>query len=204
MEEKNFKKYWDQIHLKYTSKYDNWLNKYLNLFNKKSIIIELGCGRAYCSKYLLDNNYKNIIACDFSHEVIKIVNDSIPELKTMIFDMGKVFPFNDNSINVIIADLCLHYFDLNTTKIIFNKMYRSLKKDGLLIARVNSDDDNCIPKNSEEIEKSFYYDGKICKRFFSKEDIELLADKFKILNLIQTNMDRYEKEKKVWEFCLKK
>jgi hypothetical protein len=57
-------KYWDKIHLQYNSTYDNWLNKYVYLFNKNSRIIELGCGRAYCSKYLLDNGFKNIVACD--------------------------------------------------------------------------------------------------------------------------------------------
>ena len=46
-------KYWDKIHLKYTSTYDEWLNKYINLFKKDNFIIELGCGRAYCITYLI-------------------------------------------------------------------------------------------------------------------------------------------------------
>ena len=35
-------KYWDQIHVKYNSSYDGWLNKYVHLFSKNSRIIELG------------------------------------------------------------------------------------------------------------------------------------------------------------------
>ena len=65
--------YWDRIHLQYTSTYDEWLNKYVHLFNKDSRVVELGCGRAYCSKYLLENGFKNIVACDISKEVLKIV-----------------------------------------------------------------------------------------------------------------------------------
>lgn len=197
--------YWDDIHLKYTSKYDGWLDKYTNLFNKEDSIIELGCGRAYCSNQLLNNGFKHIIACDFSEEVLKIINKEIPNLKTMSFDMSKGLPFKDNSINIIIADLSLHYFNQETTKFIFEDIYRILKKDGYLIARVNStNDDNHISENSIEIEKNFYYDGKIYKKFFEREDFDLFFNNFEVCNLQQKNMSRYDKPKILWEFCIKK
>lgn len=198
-------KYWDKIHLQYNSTYDNWLNKYVHLFSKNSRIMELGCGRAYCSKYLLDNGFKNIVACDISQEVIKIVNSSIPELKTLLFDMSNGLPFSDNSKDVIIADLSLHYFDLNTTNYIFDEIYRVLANDGLLIARVNATNDELhIPNNSKEIEDNFYYDGNIYKRFFEYKDFNSLFDGFDVCNLVQENMSRYEKPKILWEFCIKK
>lgn len=197
-------KYWNEIHLKYTSNYDRWLNKYINLFKKEHFIIELGCGRAYCSKYLLNNGFKNIIACDFSEEVLKIVNKEVPNLKTMLFDMSKGLPFKDNSVNIIIADLSLHYFDLATTKLIFKDIHRILKKDGYLIARVNSTNDSKhIPENSKEIEENFYFDGRIYKRFFKKEDFEVLFTNFEVCKLEQQNMNRYEETKILWEFCIK-
>ena len=197
--------YWDKIHLQYNSTYDNWLNKYVHLFNKNSRVVELGCGRAYCSKYLLDNGFKNIIACDISKEVLKMVNSSIPELKTLLFDMSNGLPFSDNSKDVIIADLSLHYFDLNTTNFIFDEIYRVLTTDGLLIARVNATNDKLhIPDNSKEIEKNYYYDGDIYKRFFEYNDFNTLFNGFDVCNLTQENMDRYEKPKMLWEFCIKK
>lgn len=201
----NLDKYWDEIHLKYTSTYDGWLDKYIELFNKEDSIIELGCGRAYCSKELLRLGYKNIIATDFSKEVLKIVNKEIPNLETMILDITKRLPYEDNSINIIIADLSLHYFNQETTKFIFQDIYRVLKKDGYLIARVNSvNDNNHIPLNSKEIEENFYYDGIIYKRFFKKDDFDLLFTNFNIYNLEQKKMSRYEKSKTLWEFCIKK
>lgn len=197
--------YWDNIHLKYNSTYDNWLNKYLSLIDKEDSIIELGCGRAYCSKYLLNNNYKNIIACDFSEEVLKIIKKENPSLKIKLFDMSNGLPFKDNSINIIIADLCLHYFDSKTTKYMFDEIYRVLKKDGYLIARVNScSDKNYIPKNSIQIEKNYYYDGTIYKKFFEEKDFNELFKKYEIHTLIQNKMTRYEKTKILWEFCIKK
>lgn len=198
-------KYWDRIHLKYNSGYDEWLNKYMHLLKKDNLIIELGCGRAYCSNYLFNNGFRNIVACDFSEEVLKIVNKENLFLKTLLFDMGNGLPFENDSIDVIIADLSLHYFDLSTTTFVFDEIYRVLKDDGYLIARVNATNDKLhIPDNAEEIEKNFFYDGNIYKRFFDKQDFETLLKNFEIHNLEQKNMNRYEKPKILWEFCVKK
>ncbi len=198
-------KYWDNIHIKYESCYDGWLDKYLKYFNKKDFIVELGCGRAYSSKYLLEKGFNDIKACDFSEEVLKIVNKECPCLKTELFDISEGLPFEDNSINIIVADLCLHYFNHEKTKYIFDEIYRVLKDGGYLVARVNSlNDKNNFLENASELEKNFYYDGKIYKRFFDKADLEELFNKFEICNLEEKNMGRYEKPKVLWDFCIKK
>ncbi len=201
----NFDKYWDNIHLKYNSTYDGWLNKYINLINKNDIIIELGCGRAYCSNYLLKNNFKNITACDFSNKALEIVNKENPNLETMLFDMSLGLPFKDCSTNIIIADLCLHYFNNTTTNYIIDEIYRVLKPNGYLIARVNSANDKLhIPIGAKEIEKNLFYDGQIYKKFFDQTDLNTLFKKFKICYMQEENMSRYEKTKILWEFCLRK
>ena len=202
---KKLSEYWDNIHIKYSSCYDNWLDKYIHLFNQSNIIIELGCGRAYSSNYLFKLGFKNITASDFSKQALDIVNKENPELKTMLFDISEEFPFESSSIDIIIADLSLHYFDKNTTKLIFDEIYRVLKSGGYLIARVNSANDKLhIPTISKEIEDNFYYDGNLYKRFFNKTDFDLLFKNFKIHNLEEKHMTRYIKEKVLWEFCVKK
>ena len=197
--------YWDKIHLQYTSSYDGWLDKYLSFFKPNGKVVELGCGRAYCSKYLLEQGYKNIIVCDISQEVLRIVNNEEPKLKTMLFDMSEGLPFQDNSIDVIVADLSLHYFDHDTTLYIFDEIYRVLNDNGILVGRVNATTDKLnIPKNAIEVEKNFYYDGNIYKRFFEENDFPILFRKFEIKDLIQENMSRYDWPKVLWKFCLKK
>ena len=201
----NLDKYWDKIHLKYNSTYDGWLNKYINLINKNDVIIELGCGRAYCSNYLFKNKFKDITACDFSNKALEIVNKENPNLKTMMFDMSLGLPFKDSSINVVIADLCLHYFNNTTTNYIIDEIYRVLKPNGYLIARVNSANDKLhIPIDAKELEKNLFYDGQIYKKFFNQTDLNTLFKKFKICYMQEKNMSRYEKPKILWEFCLKK
>lgn len=107
--------------------------------------------------------------------------------------------------NIIIADLSLHYFNKSTTKFLFNEIYRVLTPNGYLIARVNSlNDKQHIPVNAEEIENNFYYDGKIYKRFFEKNDFDILLSNFEICNLEEKDMSRYEKPKILWEICVKK
>ena len=197
-------KYWDRIHLQYQSSYDEWLNKYVYLFNENDRIIELGCGRAYCSKYLLDNGFLNIMACDISGEVLKIVHDTIPNLKTLQFDMSDGLPFDDNSVNIIIADLCLHYFDATTTVFLLDEIHRVLIDNGLLIGRVNATNDSLhIPPNASEIEENYYFDGNIYKRFFESKDFETLFSEFEIEYLELKEMNRYERPKMLWEFCIK-
>lgn len=201
----NLDKYWDKIHLKYTSTYDNWFNKYIHLLNKSDKIIELGCGRAYTSLYLLDNGFSDVTACDFSTEVINILNTEHKELNTSVFDISEKLPFKDDEINVIIADLCLHYFDSKKTKEILNEIYRVLKSGGYLIGRVNSANDKYhIPLSAKVLEKNFYYDGEIYKKFFEGKEFKELFENFKILSLEEKHMDRYEKPKTLWEFCIKK
>lgn len=201
----NLDKYWDKIHLKYTSTYDNWFNKYIHLLNKSDKIIELGCGRAYTSLYLLNNGFSDVTACDFSTEVINILNTEHKELNTSVFDIREKLPFKDDEINVIIADLCLHYFDSKKTKEILNEIYRVLKSGGYLIGRVNSANDKYhIPLSAKVLEKNFYYDGEIYKKFFEEKEFKELFENFKILSLEEKHMDRYEKPKTLWEFCIKK
>lgn len=201
----NLDKYWDKIHLKYTSTYDNWFDKYIHLLNKNDKIIELGCGRAYTSLYLLDNGFSDVTACDFSTEVINILNTEHKELNTSVFDISEKLPFKDDEINVIIADLCLHYFDSKKTKEILNEIYRVLKSGGYLIGRVNSANDKYhIPLSAKVLEKNFYYDGEIYKKFFERKEFKELFENFKILSLEEKHMDRYEKPKTLWEFCIKK
>ena len=198
-------KYWDNIHKNYTSCYDGWLDKYIDLLKKDDVIVELGCGRAYTSNYLMKQGFNNITACDFSEEVLRIVREENKNLKTMNFDMSRGLPFNDNSIDIIIADLSLHYFNNKTTQYIINEIYRVIKSGGYLIGRVNSvNDSNHMSPNMKQIENHFFYDGAIYKRFFDKEELKRYFNKFEIYRMEEEKMDRYEKPKVLLEFCMMK
>lgn len=200
----NFNLYWDDIHRKYNSTYDDWLNKYTKLFRKDFKFVELGCGRAYCSNYLISEGFSDVIATDFSSEVLKMVQEENKDLQTMLFDMTGGLPFGDNSVDVVIADLCLHYFDNEMTKYIIKEISRVLKKDGYLLVRVNSTKEVQKKNNLEKIEHNFYFEGNIYKRYFDEEDCYYYFKDFKVYYLQESAMDRYDNPKVLWELCLRK
>lgn len=200
----NFNLYWDDIHKKYNSTYDDWLNKYTKLFRKDFKFVELGCGRAYCSNYLISEGFSDVIATDFSSEVLKMVQKENKDLQTMLFDMTGGLPFGDNSVDVVIADLCLHYFDSEMTKYIIKEISRVLKKDGYLLVRVNSTKEVQKKNSLEKIEHNFYFEGNIYKRYFDEEDCYYYFKDFKVYYLQESAMDRYDNPKVLWELCLRK
>lgn len=200
----NFNLYWDDIHKKYNSTYDDWLNKYTKLFRKDFKFVELGCGRAYCSNYLISEGFSDVIATDFSSEVLKMVQEENKDLQTMLFDMTGGLPFGDNSVDVVIADLCLHYFDNEMTKYIIKEISRVLKKDGYLLVRINSTKEVQKKNNLEKIEHNFYFEGNIYKRYFDEEDCYYYFKDFKVYYLKESAMDRYDNPKVLWELCLRK
>ncbi len=200
----NFNLYWDDIHKKYNSTYDDWLNKYTKLFRKDFKFVELGCGRAYCSNYLISEGFSDVIATDFSSEVLKMVQKENKDLQTMLFDMTGGLPFGDNSVDVVIADLCLHYFDSEMTKYIIKEISRVLKKDGYLLVRVNSTKEVQKKNNLEKIEHNFYFEGNIYKRYFDGEDCYYYFKDFNVYYLQESAMDRYDNPKVLWELCLRK
>lgn len=195
--------YWDDIHKKYNSSYDGWFDKYISLINKKDNILELGCGRAYVSNRLFELGYRNVVASDFSEEALRIVRDINPSIKTMNIDITSDIHFEDESINVLVADLCLHYFDSKTTALIIKKLYNLLSKNGYLIARVNSVNDNKF-KDQKEIEPGYYFDGLVYRKFFDSDELRKLLSDFDICYLEEEKMDRYEKNKILIEFCAQK
>ena len=200
-------KEWDKIHSQYIASYDDWLKPYEDIImkNREAKIIELGCGRAYASCYLMSQGLKNILACDFSEVVIKKLEEEQPHLKTMLFDMVDGLPFEDNSVDIIIADLCLQYFNEKQTKQLIFEIYRVLKPQGYLIGRVNSTKDIEHGANDgEKIERNFYFVNQMYKRFFEESDFKKFFSEFKQVDLKEEKMERYVKPKILWTFFYQK
>ena len=187
--------------------YDLWLDKYKDILEKSrnTKIIDLGCGSGNNSIYLSERNYRGI-SCDYSKEALNIVKKYIRNFEIVEMDLTKKFPFENESAEVIIADLSLHYFDDNTTKSILNEIKRVLKNNGCLIARVNTIKDiNFNAGNGKAIEKHFYLTKEGYKRFFDEEDIQKYFGVFEIQRIEETVMNRYGAEKKCFEIvCINK
>jgi SAM-dependent methyltransferase len=187
-------------------KIDDWLDKFINIIDDcKTPILDLGCGYGNDTLYLM-NKGKKVISCDQSSNVIKNIKKNIPDVyDTKHFNMLDGLPFEDNSFQVIIDDLCLHYFREKDTFMIINELKRIIVNGGYLIFRVNSINDvNHGAGKGIEIEPHLYSTtDRGLKRFFNKEDILYFFKGFEIEYLNEEIMTRYKLEKRLYR-CLAK
>ena len=95
----------------------------------------------FITLYLINKN-KQVISCDQSSNASNNIKKNFPEVyDTKCFNMLDGMPFDNNSFELIIADLCLHYFKEKDTFELLNEIRRILTVGGRLIFRVNSVND---------------------------------------------------------------
>lgn len=184
---------------------DDWLDRFADVIEATTLpIIDLGCGGGNNTKTLVEMG-KQVICCDQSHTAISDIQKNFPEVQTKLMNMLDGFDFADNSTEVVIADLSLHYFRLADTRAILDELRRILVPGGHIFLRVNTTDDvNHGAGEGEEIEPHLYLtkDGFL-KRFFDEEDVRSVFDGFEIEFMEKQKMLRYKSEKQVFCVALK-
>lgn len=210
IEKDNSLLYWNNLHKKYNRediKIDNWLDSFSNIIDNCSTpILDLGCGSGNDTLYLI-NKGKKVISCDQSINAIENIKKNFIEVyDTKCFNMLDGMPFDNNSFDIIIADLCLHYFREKDTFRILNEIKKILNKKGYLIFRVNSINDvNHGAGVGKEIEHHLYQtNDKRLKRFFDEKDIRYFFKEFDIEYLNEEIMTRYKLEKKLYRCLVRK
>lgn len=201
--------YWNKIHENYERnniKVDNWLDSFETIIsNCKGAVLDLGCGGGNDTLYLIEKG-KRVIACDQSINAIKNIQKNFPEVaETKCFNMLDGLAFEDDSFEIVCADLCLHYFTEKDTDKILKEIQRVLRPEGHLFVRVNSVNDvNHGAGQGEEVEPHLYKTSEgMLKRFFDEADVRRLFGDFEILFCEEQNMLRYKLEKRVYCVCLK-
>ena len=183
-------------------KNDPWLEKWLDLIQKKSAggrVLELGCGSGRDTADLLAAGC-NVTAMDISRENLMECAMVAPKADILQMDLGKPLPFANHSASIIIASLSLHYFSWAVTMQIASEIRRCIKADGLLLTRLNSLNDCHHGSTSTlEIEPNFYNVGTGTKRFFDETSVRLFLQDWDIQFLEENIIDRYRKPKYIWE-----
>ena len=198
---------WDEY---YTNKQetsdDKWLIKYGDVFDKlmPGKILDLGCGNGSNLQFLMTKS-KDIYAFDYSEKAIDFLKKKY-NVNATVSDIRNVMPYNDSFFNIVISDLSLHYFSEEETYKILNEINRIMKAQSILIARVNSINDiNHGAGKGKELEKNYYENEGIKKRFFDKGMIEMMFGSiFDIIKMEEKKTIKYEDEKILWELTLAK
>lgn len=184
---------------------DLWLDKYLNIINliPKGKALDLGCGLGQYTKYLSGKGFK-VISGDISIEVLERLKQDIPNANIIELDMSEKLPFEDNTFDLVFANLSIHYFDKETTEKVLKEIKRIVKNGGYFIGSVNSVKVFELMKGEiKELEPNYYYENGRNIRLWDKEQFDYFfkAYSFKVLEEITTS--RWNRIKIMWEFIAK-
>ena len=181
---------------------DLWLDKWIPLLKQKSangLILELGCGYGQDTLTLSSVGCK-VIATDLSRGNLSTTQLTVPHADVVQLNHGHLLPFANDSADVIVASLSLHYFTWTVTMQIEAELKRCLKTNSILLARFNSINDfNYGALSSDAIEPNFYQVGTSTKRFFDEASVRAFLHGWDIQFLEENIIHRYEKPKSVWE-----
>lgn len=178
----------------------SWLIPWMEFIRKhaeNNLLLELGCGEGLDSRVLSDHGF-NVIPLDINFESLAECSE-IEGCFPVQADVSARLPFPDSSFGIVLASLCLHYFDWATTLQIIADVRRVLTSTGMLLLRVNSIEDvNFGAGKGIELEQDYYLNGTRTKRFFDRPAVESILKDMHIQSLEHQTIDRYGKDKQVW------
>ena len=164
-------------------------------------ILELGCSSGRDTVHLV--KLGNVIATDIRVESLEKCARRVSDATLLSLDLSQPLPFNNDSFGFILASLSIHYFPWDVTERIVDEMKRCLSPVGGCIVRVNSSNDKNYGASSEDyIEPNYYRVGTKTKRFFDLESIQRLFHDWHVRLVTERQIDRYRKNKWVWEVML--
>lgn len=183
---------------------DIWINKYEDIINEipKGKCLDLGCGIGQYTKYFKEKGFE-VISFDISDIALETLKSNMPDAKTKKLDMAQTFPLANESFDVVVANLSIHYFDYETTKKLLNEIKRVLKKGGYFIGSVNSTKTYNLLIEPKKIEDNYYKEMDRYVRLWNKEQFDDFFKDFEKILLEEVTTTRWNKIKIMWEFIYK-
>lgn len=189
---------------------DTWLDSWLQELRSAAPnprVLELGCDTGRDTIWLVKHGF-SVVATDVSSNALQSCARAAPPAQCVQHDLREPLPFPDQSFGIVIASLCLHYFDWSSTIAAVDEIRRCMSPPGLFLCRVNSVRDYLHGAGQgEEIEPGFYrqdarYSGS--KRFFSADDLNRLFPRrqWRELSRREVTIHRYTQPKVAWELAL--
>lgn len=184
---------------------DLWIEKYADTFNKisKGKALDLGCRLGQYTQYLMTKGY-DVVSSDISIEVLNRLKSNISNANIKQLDMSKPLPFEDNSFDLVFANLSIHYFDRETTINLLKEIKRIIKNEGYFIGSVNSSKTfKFIEGSAKELEKNYYFENGRNVRLWNQEQFDEFFKEFILEELHEVETTRWNRTKIMWEFIAK-
>ena len=185
---------------------DAWVDKYEQIISKYSgKLLDLGCGVGQYSKYFYDKGF-SVTSADISERALAYLTEKYNAIDTVRVDMTEPLPFEDESFDVVFANLSIHFFSENDTASLLSEIKRVLKDDGIFVGSCNSSKAyKYIADCSTVLEDGFYReDGGRTVRLFDKAQFDRFFADWQEIALSEIETTRFNKSKIMWEFIYKK
>ncbi|XP_039280299.1 arginine-hydroxylase NDUFAF5, mitochondrial [Nilaparvata lugens] len=108
-------------------------DRIFDIKRKFKLAIDLGCGRGHVTKNVTADAVEKLIICDSSPSQLE--QAASPEkgvdFERVLLDEESLFPFEDNSVDLVISNLSLHW--VNDLPGVFSKIKNCLVNDGVLL-----------------------------------------------------------------------
>jgi len=166
--------YWDKSHkgLKGDIEPSKYGLSVVKLFPQNSFVLDLGGGRGRDSFLFLQKGHQ-VVLLDISPCALNQAKETASRLgfvlSTVKNNIGQeLFPFEDNTFDVVYSHLSLHYANRENTLSALLEVNRILKPDGKFFATVKSTEDKedmeKVKAVSAQIEPGFFMDKEGIRR----------------------------------------
>jgi SAM-dependent methyltransferase len=185
---------------------DPWLARWLDLIAERAAglpVLELGCGGGRDTAVLVEAGHR-VVAIDLSTRAIAKARARVPTAEFHCQDVRAPWPLAE--AGVVVASLSLHYFLWHETEALVDCIAGVLRRDGLLLCRLNSTNDhNFGASDHPRIDDNYYLVDGAPKRFFDRAAVDrLFGSGWRLLSAEEQTIDRYDLPKVVWEVALEK
>lgn len=182
--------YWKR-HIHDQLEEDMWIDDYHSVIPQSGLALDLGCGIGQYSRKLMEYGY-TVVPADISEIAIDEVRKFNPN--AVIVDMRETLPFDDNSFDLVFANLSIHFFSDSETRKLMSEIKRILKPNGVFAGTVNGIQGLKVMKDiADEIEPHYYLSRKDGRRIrlFDRADLEKYLSVFEKVEIAEREIIRY-------------
>jgi ubiquinone/menaquinone biosynthesis C-methylase UbiE len=159
--------------------YGAWLDNFPDAIVSGQLVLDIGCGHGHDTRTLLAAGL-HVVALDLNPGNVRRAIENAPAASFLVADVRTGLPFRDNTFNLAVASLSLHYFDRATTDRILRDIHRVTTTGATLLSRVNvvGDIASLWGVGIEHEQDYFEVEPGHYKRFYTEESLRDTLDPY--------------------------